>query len=54
MSVSTQLAAIASSNGEQKAKTEEYKAVLAKLAAAQDGDGLSVFVEHSTSSIKYY
>lgn len=51
MSISAQLSAIASSNSEQKAKTEEYKAVLAKLAESKEDDNLSAFVEHSTSQL---
>lgn len=51
MSISAQLSAIASSNSEQKAKTEEYKAVLAKLAESKEDDNLSAFVEHSASRL---
>lgn len=48
MSTAAKLASIASSSSDQKAKTEEYKALLAQLVSGKDVDGLAVFVDHST------
>lgn len=51
MSVAAKLSSIASSGGDQKAKTEEYKALLGQLVANKDADGLGSFVEHSTCHV---
>lgn len=53
MSVAAKLSSIASSGSDQKAKTEEYKALLAQTFSAKDVDGLAAFVEHSTAPIYY-
>lgn len=50
MATAAKLASIASSSTDQKAKTDEYKALLASLVAAKDIPGLTAFVEHSTVS----
>lgn len=49
MSVAAKLSSIASSGSDQKAKTEEYKALLAQTFSAKDVDGLAAFVEHIAS-----
>jgi hypothetical protein len=48
MATLAKLNSIAASGSDQKAKTEEYKTLLASLVAAKDTAGLEVFVEHST------
>lgn len=52
MSTAAKLASIASSSSDQKAKTEEYKALLAQLVSGKDVDGLAVFVDHSTYRVR--
>lgn len=49
MATLAKLNSIAASGGDQKAKTEEYKALLAALISAKDTAGLETFVEHIAS-----